>query len=498
MHKRRVTIAALALATLVVVSGCSRIERYRYGRVMQRASTASKEGRHADAAAAWEQAVGLCPDADSARYNLACSWARAGDKERALTALEAAVQHGYLSNEHAGRDEDLVSLHEEPRFKAALEGMQANATRFHEHWSARHRVRGPASAASFDSSTEIDKRFDGALERLERKSWCLSFTGYWDEKWTLVDEKAAALQRYVADHPAAKDREDAGREYVQTVLKLHDFSPTARWDADGEAVAVAVEWFLATFPDTSDRPMMEYQRVVASLLSRPLPVPRKEGEPAPPPEDVQPFIDRFLAVEKQYPGTDAAGRAMYVRAILLFQKAQNRLTPELSALLAEFKQKFGENEDSRSFSARYGRELRDAARDWKAFSVTDTAGTRWDAASMKGKVVLVDFWATWCGPCVGELPNLRKAYEKYHAKGFEIVGVSLDDDDRKAFGAFLEKNGIKWPQAYDGKGWSTAIARQYEIRGIPTNVLFDRDGNVAALELRGDAVEREVGRLIPD
>lgn len=116
--------------------------------------------------------------------------------------------------------------------------------------------------------------------------------------------------------------------------------------------------------------------------------------------------------------------------------------------------------------------------DWKAYS--------------KGKVVLVDFWATWCGPCIAELPNVKKNYEKYHAKGFDVVGISLDTD-RKRLEAFLEKEGTKWAQLFeDEAGWKHPVALHYGISGIPTVILVDQQGKVVSLNARGP----ELGKLL--
>ena len=83
---------------------------------------------------------------------------------------------------------------------------------------------------------------------------------------------------------------------------------------------------------------------------------------------------------------------------------------------------------------------------------TDSKGNSVALSQYQGKVTLLNFWATWCGPCVGELPNVLKTYEKFHPQGFEIIGISLDQE-KDALESFVKKNEMTWPQAFDGKGW---------------------------------------------
>lgn len=112
----------------------------------------------------------------------------------------------------------------------------------------------------------------------------------------------------------------------------------------------------------------------------------------------------------------------------------------------------------------------------------------------KGNYVFVDFWASWCGPCRAEMPNVVEAYNKYHAKGLEIVGVSFDQK-KDAWVAMVKKLGMEWPQMSDLKGWQCAASKIYGIRSIPSNILLDPQGKIVASDLRGEDLQKKLAEI---
>ena len=129
------------------------------------------------------------------------------------------------------------------------------------------------------------------------------------------------------------------------------------------------------------------------------------------------------------------------------------------------------------------------------FSMANASGKQVALSSFKGKYVLIDFWASWCGPCRGENPNIVANYNKFKNKNFTILGVSLDEDKTKWQEA-IKKDNLLWTQVSDLKGWNSASVPLYSFDGIPYNVLIDPTGKIIATELRGEELGRKLAEIL--
>ena len=129
------------------------------------------------------------------------------------------------------------------------------------------------------------------------------------------------------------------------------------------------------------------------------------------------------------------------------------------------------------------------------FSQADTSGIQVSLASFHGKYVLIDFWASWCGPCRLENPNSVKAYQKYKNKNFTVLGVSLDKD-KAAWLDAIKMDGLDWTHVSDLQGWGNAVAAQFKIQSIPQNFLLDPDGKIIGKNLTGMILDRRLRKVL--
>ncbi len=128
------------------------------------------------------------------------------------------------------------------------------------------------------------------------------------------------------------------------------------------------------------------------------------------------------------------------------------------------------------------------------FAMNNMEGEKVKLSDFKGKVVLIDFWASWCGPCRKENPHVVKLYEKYQKDGFEILGVSLDKTQDRWVQA-VAKDGLTWPQVSDLKGWQNEVAQMYSVKSIPHTVLLDKEGKILAFKLRGPQLDQALKEI---
>ncbi len=214
-------------------------------------------------------------------------------------------------------------------------------------------------------------------------------------------------------------------------------------------------------------------------------------------------LKEFDALLAKYKGqkTDDVANILFMKAMLHAQIFQN--SDEAAKILGELKKQFPETKQGKDAdrliaamkAQAEGEKIKKSlvvGKPFPDFEGEDLAGKAFSLKDYKGKVVLIDFWATWCGPCVRELPHVKETYSHHHSKGFEVIGVSLDRD-RGKLEDFVKKEQMTWRQHYDEGG---VLATKYGVASIPTTYLLDGKGNIIAANLRGAALEKAVKQAL--
>lgn len=172
----------------------------------------------------------------------------------------------------------------------------------------------------------------------------------------------------------------------------------------------------------------------------------------------------------------------------VFTNKEKAMTAEFSNALIQQKMQELAQKKMENGSAAIGKVIPD-------FSQTDANGKSINIKSLRGKYVLIDFWASWCGPCRGENPNVVAAYNKYKDKNFTVLGISLDSKKENWMKA-ISDDGLTWQHVSDLKGWSNQVAQQFGITSIPQNFLIDPNGVVIDKNLRGEALEAKLESIL--
>jgi thiol-disulfide isomerase/thioredoxin len=226
------------------------------------------------------------------------------------------------------------------------------------------------------------------------------------------------------------------------------------------------------------------------------------------PFDFAPFKAELIRLAAKYPTVESLGPQ--TSAYFTYRSRAGAKKEELIADAQEFARS-----DSAAVQKAAQAELDKLTAFDNALELTFTAvdGRNVDLKDYRGKVVLIDFWATWCGPCKAEIPNIKRVYAEYHAKGFEIIGISLENaaikpDDtpeqiaakhekaKKTLNDYTAKTELPWPQYYDGKHWKNDLSTRFGIASIPAMFLVDQEGRIVSTDARGEKLEQEVKRLL--
>jgi thiol-disulfide isomerase/thioredoxin len=327
-----------------------------------------------------------------------------------------------------------------------------------------------------------------------------------------ADEAWAQIQEFQKGPQEQPKTEEEARKITAVFVKQFDaalakfiesYPKDARcWDAKVLQVQVSLTGdFLENKNPSKDTAALAKLEEVASAKDAPASARANAGfmllqmhgsalGPQPDKEAAASLEKEMLAFMKQFADDPRASHVKMMRADL-----QERIDPAKAEAL--FKELSSDKDPRVARRAKAKLAQMELTRKPITLKYTAMDGKEVDLAKMRGKVVLVDFWATWCGPCREEVPNVVAAYKKYHEKGFEVVGVSLDED-KEAVLTYTKEQNMTWPQHFDGKGWQNEVAVKYGIQSIPAMWLVDKKGMIRSTEARGEQLTALIEKLLAE
>ena len=444
------------------------------------------QGKTEEAIAAFVRQGNLIPSGKWAAYNAACAYGRTKQVDKGIEWLTKAVDQGWDDPEQLRGDGDLESLRSDVRF-AALVARSETTQETKEGAFANGLPNYDRSPLPF-SSTDSLERWAAGQQQIMRKNRSV-FYG-WQYTTALADIEAkrlAALRELRKNDPTF----EYGLERVRAISRIKSIYNA--WGPLADGVVKEADTYLAGKPSAEGQSEAQYRAGLAVFCRE---HPSDATSPAWAPA-VQAARARLSQVQS---GTKLTGAAVAWQIMFDLTEAGEDKTAVLPKV-RDFTEKYKNDETAMQVAGSFFQNDVVASLWPIPIEAVDIDNNPVTLDQYKGKVVLVDFWATWCGPCRGELPGLLAAYQKYRDKGFDVLSISLDYADKTTPGDYrkwITEKGMNWRHVYDQKDWNGPLVKSYLVRGIPSPVLVGRDGTLVGMgdDCRGDKLDGSIEKAL--
>lgn len=416
-------------------------------------------------------------------YHTACAYARMGNADEAFNWLNKLVANGFDEPDRLSYDQDFASIQDDPRMETVLQKAAANAEAF-DAVLAGGMPEYAEPPQAFASEGEFQSWYDEQRQLMRSNGLAWTSAQYRSAMIDLSARKLAALRALKADDPEF----DYGLARVQEASS--SVSLYEPWGAVTDLIMSEYNKYLQGSPTGANLSEVNYRAGLAQAMRYGADNPQRLTGYA----EANSYLEK-VAEDSEYYG--AAQTLMILNRLRTPDADEAVVGPELMAAV----QKYGEDPIAyRIISTQYGANT--VSYIWPvAIEKPDIDNKQVKLSQYKGKALLIDFWATWCGPCRAELPNLLEQYKEYHPKGFEVLSISLDFESRLTlddYRAWIKEQGMNWRHIYDGQGWDTPLVKDYFVSSIPAPFMVGADGSLVAWgeDCRGEALKGSIEKAL--